>query len=218
MARGAAAYYPAFLDLWHKRVVVIGGGQIATGKVQGLLPCQPRPLVVVAPRASQPIQQAARDGQLEWIARGYAPGDLAGAALAFAASDDRALNAQVAAEARRRSIPVLAVDDVPNCDFIAPALVRRGDLVIAISTSGRSPAMARRARESLDELVPRHWGDLLEVVATARQRLGQTRRRLSADQWQAAIDTKLETLVRRGELESAIELLVSRLQVLDSSG
>jgi precorrin-2 dehydrogenase/sirohydrochlorin ferrochelatase len=81
-------------------------------------------------------------GQLVWLARGYWDGDLAGAALAFAATDDRLLNARVAAEARRRGVPVLAVDDVPNCDFIAPALLRRGELVLAIST-GRLRSRAR---------------------------------------------------------------------------
>ena len=145
------AYFPAFLDLLHKKVVVVGGGRVASTKVRSLLPCQPEPLVVVAPRASQAIQQAARGGQLTWHQRGYAPEDLAGASLAFGASDDRQLNARVAADARRLGIPVLAVDDVPNCDFIAPAIVRRGDLTVAVSTAGRSPAMARRTRELLEQ-------------------------------------------------------------------
>src|SRR5205814_2167233 len=112
----------AFLDLRRKRVVVVGGGEIATGKVRGLLPCGPDPLIVVAPKASDEIQEAARAGQIEWLARPYRDGDLAGAAVCFAATDDRALNAVVAAEARRIGALVLAVDDVPNCDFIAPAI------------------------------------------------------------------------------------------------
>ena len=102
--------------------------------------------VVVAPRASAGIQSAALAGSLVWLQRGYQPDDLDGASLVFGASDDRDLNARVAADARARGILVLAVDDVPNCDFIAPALVRRGELTIAISTAGRSPAMARGIR------------------------------------------------------------------------
>src|SRR5919204_471167 len=132
-------YFPAFLDLCRRRVVVVGGGQVASGKVAALLPCRPEPLVVVAPHAAEP-------GQLEWCPRAYRADDLDGASLAFAATDDRALNGRVAADARRRGIPVLAVDDVGNCDFIAPAQVQRGDLTVAISSAGRSPAVARRAR------------------------------------------------------------------------
>src|SRR2546430_6002475 len=156
-----AQYFAAFLDLLNKKVVVVGGGKIATSKVRALLPCRPQPLLVVAPRASGFIRRAAEAGQLQWLARDYAHGDLTGAALAFGATDDRDLNARVADEARQLGIPVLAVDDVPNCDFIAPALVRRGDVTVAISTSGRSPAMARRTRERLEHELPRYWGDLL---------------------------------------------------------
>src|SRR5215471_21458348 len=111
-------YFAAFLDLLHARVVVVGGGRVASSKVRSLLPCRPDPLIVVAPRASAAIQRAAAAGQLIWHQRAYAgQDDLAGATLAFGASDDRQLNAQVAADARRLGIPVLAVDDVPNCDF-----------------------------------------------------------------------------------------------------
>src|SRR5437764_403124 len=152
-----AQYFAAFLDLLNKKVVVVGGGKIATSKVRALLPCRPQPLLVVAPRASAFIRRAAEAGQLQWLARDYAHGDLTGAALAFGATDDRDLNARVADEARQLGIPVLAVDDVPNCDFIAPALVRRGDVTVAISTSGRSPAMARRTRQRLERALPSYW-------------------------------------------------------------
>ena len=176
------AYFAAFLDLLHKKVVVIGGGRVAATKLRSLLPCQPEPLVVVAPRATPAIQRAAANGQLVWQPREYLATDLQGAALAFGASDDRQLNARVAADARRLGIPVLAVDDVPNCDFFAPSIVRRGDLTVAISTAGRSPAMARRTRELLDAALPRYWGDLLDVAAAARERLGGTRSVIEPDQ------------------------------------
>jgi precorrin-2 dehydrogenase len=156
-------YFAAFVNLLGKKVVVVGGGKIATAKVRALLPCQPEPLVVVAPEVSPFIARAAHDAQLVWLDRHYRAGDdvLTGATLVFGATDDRALNAQVAADARAASIPVLAVDDAANCDFIAPALVQRGDVAVAISTGGRSPAMARRTRERLDQALPPHWGDLL---------------------------------------------------------
>jgi precorrin-2 dehydrogenase / sirohydrochlorin ferrochelatase len=205
-------YYPAFLDLARKRVVVVGGGAVASTKVAGLLPCGVQPLVVVAPSAADVIQASARAGLLEWHPRSYQPGDLDQADLAFAASDDRALNARVATEARQRGIPVLAVDDVPNCDFIAPALVRRGDLTIAISTHGRSPAMARRVREWLDANLPSHWGRLLDVAATARDRLGPVRAAVPAAAWQSEIDGAVEDLAREDEVETATAVLEAALR------
>jgi len=210
-AQRGVAYFAAFLDLLGKKVVVVGGGRVASSKVRALLPCQPAPLVVVAPTATASIQHAAANGQLIWLQREYADGDLTAAALAFGASDDRTLNARVAADARDLGIPVLAVDDVPNCDFIAPALVRRGDLTVAISTAGRSPAMARRTREYLERSLPAHFGDLLEVAAAARERLAGTRSLVDPDAWQAALD-EVEPRVERGALDEATELLARKLE------
>jgi len=204
-------YYPAFLDLRRRRVVVVGGGVIATDKVRGLLPCGPEPLVVIAPEASHFIRQAADAAALQWLARSYQDGDLTGADFAFAATDDRASNQLVAREARSRGIPVLAVDDVPNCDFIAPAVVKRGRLTFAISTSGRSPAMARWIRERLERDIPSHWADLLDVAASARERLAERAIRVDPDRWQAALDHELERVVARGDLEEAKRMLWERL-------
>src|SRR6266511_3831090 len=159
-------YFPAFLDLVRRRVVVVGGGQVATTKVSALLPCQAAPLLVVAPHASAFIRE---QPAVEWRAREYQASDLDGAEYVFAATDDRALNARVAADARARKIPVLAVDDVPNCDFIAPAI-------------------ARRVREHLDRTLPAWWGDLLDVAAATRQDLRQTGATLTPDEWQGLLD------------------------------
>jgi len=205
-------YFAAFLDLLNKKVVVVGGGAVATTKVRALLPCRPAPLVVVAPEASAFIRRAAQAGQLVWLARAYQAQDLDAASLAFGATDDRAENARVASHSRALGIPVLAVDDVPNCDFIAPALVRRGDITIAISTGGRSPAMARRTRERLEDALPPFWADLLEVAATARERLGNTRTLIDPERWQAALDGDVERLTESGALDEAIDLLLRKLE------
>jgi uroporphyrin-III C-methyltransferase / precorrin-2 dehydrogenase / sirohydrochlorin ferrochelatase len=207
-----APYFPAFLDLLGKRVVVVGGGHVASAKVRALLPCRPEPLVVIAPRVTSALRRAADAGQLVWIPRAYISGDLAGAALAFGATDDRAQNALVAAEARLRHVPVLAVDDVPNCDFIAPALVRRGEVTVAISTGGRSPAMARRTRERLEQALPPFWGDLLEVAYSAREKLGATRSLIEPERWQMALDGPVERLTEGGDLERATDLLLRKLE------
>src|SRR5216683_2093991 len=217
MTRTSAAdrgvpYFAAFLDLVRKKVVVVGGGNVATTKVRALLPCQPAPLVVVAPEVAPFIRRAAEAGRVQWLPREYAASDLQDATLAFGATDDRGLNARVAADARRLGIPVLAVDDVPNCDFIAPALVRRGDVTIAISTGGRSPAMARRTRERLERALPGSWGDLLEVAAAARERLGATRSLIDADRWQTALEGEVERLSDTGALDEATDLLVRKLE------
>jgi uroporphyrin-III C-methyltransferase/precorrin-2 dehydrogenase/sirohydrochlorin ferrochelatase len=205
-------YFAAFLDLLHKKVVVVGGGRVASTKVRSLLPCQPDPLIVVAPQASPAIQHAAAQGQLTWHQRPYTSEDLQGATLAFGATDNRQLNARVAADARALGIPVLAVDDVPNCDFIAPATVRRGDLSVAISTAGRSPAMARRTRELLEAALPPFWGNLLDVAAAARERLGGARSVIEPDRWQAALQGEVEYLASLGALEEATDLLQKKLE------
>lgn len=205
-------YYPAFLDLWRKRIVVIGGGTLATGKVEGLLPCDPDPIVVIAPEASSIVDRLADEGDVDWQRRSYVEGDLEGADYCFAATNDRDVNAQVAAEARRRRVPVLAIDDIPNCDFIAPAIVRRGHLVVAISTQGRSPAMASHLRRTLDSLLPAEWASLLDVAASVRERLGPDRRaRVDPEAWQSALDDELKSLVWRNDLEGAEDLLLGRL-------
>lgn len=206
-----STYYPAFLDLQGRRVVVVGGGTIATGKVHGLLPCGPEPLEVIAPEASDVIQTEAREGRLLWRPRAYRPDDLAGAFVVFAATNDRVTNARVAAEARAARALVLTVDDAPNCDFIAPAIVRRGDVVVAVSTGGRSPALARRAREWLEEALPEHWGDLLDVAAAVRGRLSRGGRRVTPAAWQSALDSSVEGLVARGHLDEAEAVLLGNL-------
>lgn len=202
-------YFAAFLDLVRKRVVVVGGGAVATTKVRALLPCRPEPLVVIAPEVSPEI--AAASGVI-WHNRAYQSTDLDGAELVFAATDDRHVNAAIAADARQRGIPVLAVDDVPNCDFIAPALVRRGDLTIAISTAGRSPAMARRVREQLDHSLPSWWGSLLDIAATARERLGPARPLVEPERWQQALGGEVERLAEAGLIDEATSLLLDRLE------
>src|SRR4051812_3275545 len=116
MTRSSAAdrgvpYFAAFLDLVRRKVVVVGGGTVATTKVRALLPCQPAPLVVVAPEVSAFIRRAAEASQLEWRPRTYVADDLHDATLVFGATDDRELNACVAADARRLGVAVLAIDD-----------------------------------------------------------------------------------------------------------
>lgn len=138
--------YPIFMRLRGLRVVVIGGGKVAARKAAGLAATGAR-VRVIAPRVARGIAAA------EIERRRYRPGDLAGVALAFAATDDRAVNHAVALEARRRRIPVNVADMAEECTFLVPARVRRGDIEIAISTGGRSPRLAKELRQQLENVL-----------------------------------------------------------------
>jgi siroheme synthase-like protein len=129
-----------------QRVVVVGGGKIAARKAAGLASTGAR-VRVIAPR----IERGIAAGEIE--RRRYRAGDLAGAALAFAATDDRAVNHAVALEARRRRIPVNVADAAEECTFMVPARVRRGNVEIAISTGGRSPRLAKELRQRLEKVL-----------------------------------------------------------------
>src|SRR6185436_11230610 len=126
---------------------------------------------LVSPAATPRLAALADQGRIEWSRREYCRSDVEGAWIVVAAADDRSVNAVVARDARAAGRLVNAVDDVPNCDFIAMSVLRRGDLQVAVSTGGGSPAMARWMREGLETLVPEQYGQLLELLAEARREL-----------------------------------------------
>lgn len=148
------AYYPIFLQLQDRRVLVIGGGKEAQHKVRGLLAAGAR-LTIIAPKLTKELQGRLASGELDILQREYQDGDLAGYEVCMVATDDGAVNAQVAAEGKRQRIWVNAADDPANCDFILPAVVRRGAITLAASTGGTSPALARRLREELEAYLDR---------------------------------------------------------------
>ncbi len=203
-------YYPIFLSIKGKRCVVIGGGKIAEGKVDKLLDCDAI-VTVISPELTDKMRERATRNEFTYIPRVYEKGDIKGSYLALVATDDRKVNQTAADEARELGILVNTADDVKNCDFIAPAIVQRGDLTIAISTAGRSPAMARRVREELQELFTDEYANLLTVLAEARAIIRGNGMRPDPEEWQRAIDDELRSLVRRGELEAAKDRLVSTL-------
>ena len=136
-------YYPIFLDVRGRTAVVVGGGKVASRKAAGLAEAGAR-VRIIAPRVDASL------GAHQIERRRFRAGDLKGAALAFAATDDRAVNHAVALEARRRRIPVNVADSVEECSFLVPARIARGDLQIAISTGGSSPRLARALRKRLE--------------------------------------------------------------------
>lgn len=186
--------YPIVLDVAGRRAVVIG------------------PRRVVGSKAEQLTAAGADVAVL--AAGGWRPDDLDGAVVCVAWSPDPDERDAIAREARARGVLVNVVDDVSNCDFAAPAVVRRGELVIAISTAGRSPTLARLLREELEERIGPEWEQVLDVVASVRLRtleslpdVGERARR-----WHAALDLEeAAALARDGRAEELRERLLERL-------
>jgi precorrin-2 dehydrogenase/sirohydrochlorin ferrochelatase len=164
----SAPLFPAFIKLAGRRCLVVGAGEIALTKVFSLLQSDAR-ITVVAPEAKSAIREMARSGRLVWHKRKYQPSDLTGAFLAIAGTSDFALNHEVFVEADRRGILCNAVDDPPNCDFYFPAVVRRGNLQIAISTAGESPAFAQKLRCALENALDFNVGDWLAAIGQIRR-------------------------------------------------
>lgn len=161
---------PVFLKIEKRPCLVVGAGTIAAVKIFALLEAEAR-VTVVAPRANDDVAGLAASGAILWHAREFQPGDLIGSVLVIAATADSAVNRAVHKEAQRLGILCNAVDDPPNCDFYFPAVVRRGDLQIAISTAGQSPALAQRLRRELDELVDASAGDVVRYLGELRREI-----------------------------------------------
>ncbi|HVP04762.1 MAG TPA: bifunctional precorrin-2 dehydrogenase/sirohydrochlorin ferrochelatase [Dehalococcoidia bacterium] len=204
-------YYPVFLDVNGKPVVVVGGGNVALTKVEGLLEAGAS-VTVVAPELNERMARLKREGRFVHVKRKYEPGDLEGCDLAFAATDDGEDNHRVWEEGRQRHVWVNAVDDIPNCDFIMPGIVRKGDLVLAISTSGTSPAMARKVREDIEEFLTDEDAALLDLAAEIRHELRAQKVTVGAcehchrnanDVWNAALDGEVKRLLKSGDRPAA---------------
>jgi uroporphyrin-III C-methyltransferase len=163
---------PIFLKLANRNCLLVGAGNVALEKIGNLLPTGLK-LRVVAPNAHPEIQQLAKDHKLEWIERRFEPSDLDNNFLVIAATDASEVNAAVYRGCVDRNIPCNSVDDIPNCDFFFGSVVSRGNLQIAISTTGESPAVAQRLRREIDAQIPQ---DLDEWLGN----LGQLRREVIA--------------------------------------
>jgi siroheme synthase-like protein len=203
-------YYPAFLDLRGRPVVVIGGGREAQRKVEGLLAADAK-VTVVAPKLTKGLRQRLADGEIDLIQREYQEGDIEGFDLVMVATDDGAVNAQVSAEGKRRRIWVNAADDPPNCDFILPAVIRRGAITIASSTSGASPALARRLREELEAYLTEEMPALAELLGEVRAELRARGVLPDAEVWQQAIDEELRVLLAQRKYRQAKTRLLQSL-------
>ncbi len=164
------SYYPISLMLEDRRCVVAGGGSVAAGKVRALVACGAR-VTVISPRPAAALGRMAAEGRITIRYRAVRASDLRGAVLVIAATDDGLVNASVGRWARRLGVWVNVVDDPALCTVIAPAVVRRGLLTIAISTSGASPALAQRMRQELGRRYGREYEAYLRLLLEARTRV-----------------------------------------------
>jgi precorrin-2 dehydrogenase/sirohydrochlorin ferrochelatase len=165
-----SSYYPMFVDLQGKRCLVVGGGEIAARKVQGLLDADAL-VVVVSPKLSDALSALAAQGVIAYRPRPFRVDDVLGCTLVIGATDQPEVNMAVGKAARAHDVWVNIVDTPEACDFIAPAIVRRGALQIAISTGGHSPTLAKRIRMQLEEAYGPEYGRLLEKLGRERDRI-----------------------------------------------
>ncbi len=205
-------YYPIQLDLQGRRCLVVGGGAVGTRKAGTLCACGAE-VVVVSPEATAELAAWAKAGRLRWHRRAYETSDLEGVFLAFGATDDEALNRRLSAEARRCGVLCNIADRPELCDFILPALLRRGDLVITVSTSGKSPALAKRLRRELERRYGEEYAVLLRLMGAVRRRLlaqahGPEEHR---GRFEDLLDGGLLERLREGDLAGADRVLEAAL-------
>ena len=210
--------YPVFLELTGKRALVVGRLAVEEGKVEGLLAAGASVHVVVEGR--QGVQELSEMEGVEVSCRAFQPSDLDGVDICVASSSRSSERDLIASEARARGVLVNVMDDVKNCDFAAPAIVRRGDLVIAISTGGKSPALAKRLREELSQRFGPEWEEVMRLLGEVRQQTMPILPNIAerAKRWSKALDLdEAQELMREGRAAELRERLMSRLSGTESS-
>lgn len=163
------AFFPVVLQLEHQPVIVFGGGAVAERKVKSLLDAGAE-VTVVAPQLTKNLETWVKSRKIKHRQRAYRRGDLRGFNLVFAATSDEPANARIAREAGEKGLWVNVADRPELCSFILPAVLSRGDLTVAVSTAGKSPALAKKIREDLETLFGAEYGEYLRMIAQARQR------------------------------------------------
>lgn len=202
------AFYPINIDLKDKLCVVIGGGNVAERKVRGLVSFGAS-VRVVSPGLTEGLSELARSKRIEHVARGYLEGDLEGALLAFAASDDSRVNEAACKEAAREGMLVNVADRPGLCSFIVPSIVKRGDLVLSVSTSGAFPLLAGKLKRELEEVYGPEYGRYLVALSEARRELKKTGKG-DREKLAALLDAELLALAEAGKDEELRERITER--------
>jgi len=162
--------FPAFLKLDARQILIVGGGRLASSKIPGLLEAGAR-VRIVSPQINTDLAEKVRNREIEWLPKLFSADDLDGTFLVIAATSLREVNAAVYREADRRGILCNAVDDIESCHFYYGSIVQRGDLQIAVSTNGKSPALAQRLRKEFEQQFGPEYSAWLEWLGAAREAL-----------------------------------------------
>ncbi len=201
-------YYPINLDVQNRPCLVVGGGAVGQRKVSGLLKCGAR-VTLVSPAALPALSEMAGRGDIEWQQRPYRPADLDGKLLVIGATNDEALNQRISRDAAERRILCNIADRPAVCNFILPAVIARGDLIITVSTSGRSPAFAKKLRRDLEAAFGEPYAEFLALMGAIRAKLLAEAHAPEAHKplFEKLIAADLLDLVRRRDLDAIDALL-----------
>ena len=200
--------YPVNLALESKPCAVIGGGEVAARKVNGLLEAGAE-VTIITPEACDAIEKSARRGEVKIVRRKYRKGDLKGMKLALVATDDSDLNCRVAAEARSLNVPVNVADAPDECDFTLPALLRRGDITIAVGTGGSSPALARALKDLIGKVIGPEYGELARILGKLRKRFVERGENLAGrrELFESLIASELKECLKRCDYAAARRII-----------
>lgn len=210
--------YPMFLNISGKRCLVVGGGEIALRKVKMLLDFEAA-VTVISPALCSGLAELTEQKKINVLRRGYEPSDLKDAFIAIVATDDKSVNAEITREARGLGVLVNVVDVPELCDFIVPAYVRRGDVTIAVSTAGKSPALARKIRARLEQEFGEEYAALAELISEVRSELKESNSKADGETWQKSLDLDLLiTLLRKDEAGKAKATLLNSLKTTGGVG
>ena len=206
-------YYPIFLNLQGKKCVVVGGGRVAFRKVTTLLNCG-ADITVISPKPHAEISKLFKNKAIRLVRRNYERGDLRRAALSIAATHVKEINRKVAEESKKNGTPVNVVDDAELSDFIIPSSFRRGGLSVAVSTSGMSPALAKKIRAKLEKNIGIEYAYLLSLIAEIRSEIKKKGLRVSAKTWQESLDLdSLILFLKAGRHQEAKASLLGKLKL-----
>jgi precorrin-2 dehydrogenase / sirohydrochlorin ferrochelatase len=203
-------YYPVFLEMKDRRCVVIGGGAVAERKVEGLLEVGAN-VTVISPAITDGLRELLTQGAIRYVAREYQTGDRAGYDMVFVATDNGEINAVISNEPRSLRIWVNSADDPDHCDFILPAVIRRGDLVVAVSTGGVSPAVTRVIREEINEYFTTDYASFVRIAGEVRRELREKSVSPDAGAWNSALKGDFRRLIKEGRAVQAKDLLLETL-------
>jgi len=205
-------YFPIFLDLDNQKVIVVGGGEVAERKIKNLLiyGCQ---IYIISPHLTPHLQQLVAKGEIHHISYESLGTSMNDAFMVIVATDDPEVNNQIASQTKEHGLLVNVVDQPGDCNFIMPSIVKRGDLQIAISTAGKSPALAKKIRKEMEVMFGPEYGSLIELLGIIREKLLSQGQPSSKNKiiFQKLVDSNLLHLIKEGNLNGVRATLKSIL-------